>query len=328
MTSLPGFTVQIDQNPYLPVGGRDVSAVVTVTADAEATDGAPSCAGQRRRQRGDHHRRLLRVDGLPAGEDPGGPRGDVGRRGRHQGRRAVRDRRGHEHGVARLPDGRVNGGRGRAHPRGGQAGGGRAAVQRRDGDRPVAAPRAPDLPVLPGHAAARDPAHRRQEPARDARASSPRRSGLCEGSFRCDCRGVGTDWVVDELRKISTALLGTVDIVPDPAGLAADFEEMMRGAMSKQLPDVMLRVWTPQDGDREVRQAGRPGHRRPDRPPLARRRPQVGEYPDRRLGAGGEPRLPRGRPGERRGRWARRCSPLGSAWWPARRRASRSSARA
>src|SRR3984885_6729737 len=42
MTGLPGFTVQIDQNPYLPVGGRDVSAVVTVTADAEPTDGAPS----------------------------------------------------------------------------------------------------------------------------------------------------------------------------------------------------------------------------------------------------------------------------------------------
>src|ERR1700677_1664063 len=34
MTSLPGFTVQIDQNPYLPVGGRDASAVVTGTADA------------------------------------------------------------------------------------------------------------------------------------------------------------------------------------------------------------------------------------------------------------------------------------------------------
>jgi hypothetical protein len=64
--------------------------------------------------------------------------------------------------------------------------------------------------------------------------------------FRCDCRGVGTDWEVSELRKISTALLGTVDIVPDPAGLAADFQEMMRGAMSKQLPDVLLRVWTPQ----------------------------------------------------------------------------------
>ncbi len=34
--------------------------------------------------------------------------------------------------------------------------------------------------------------------------------------------------------------------MPDPAGLAADFEEMMLGAMSKQLPDVVLRVWTPQ----------------------------------------------------------------------------------
>src|ERR1700677_1906646 len=47
MTSLPGFTVQIDQNPYLPVGGRDVSAVVTVTADADAdaTNGAPFATG-------------------------------------------------------------------------------------------------------------------------------------------------------------------------------------------------------------------------------------------------------------------------------------------
>jgi hypothetical protein len=102
--------------------------------------------------------------------------------------------------------------------------------------------------------------------------------GLCEGSFRCDCRGVGTDWVVDELRKISTALLGTVDIVPDPAGLAADFEEMMRGAMSKQLPDVMLRVWTPQTAIAKfVKQVA------PAIEDLTGRRsqtsPQVGEYP-------------------------------------------------
>jgi hypothetical protein len=69
---------------------------------------------------------------------------------------------------------------------------------------------------------------------------------LCTGSFRCDCRGVGTDWEVRELRKISSALLGTVDIVPDPAGLAADFEAIMLGAMSKRLPDVLLQVWTPQ----------------------------------------------------------------------------------
>jgi hypothetical protein len=28
----PAFSVEVDQNPYLPVGGRDVSAIVTVTA--------------------------------------------------------------------------------------------------------------------------------------------------------------------------------------------------------------------------------------------------------------------------------------------------------
>src|SRR5215831_7696016 len=69
---------------------------------------------------------------------------------------------------------------------------------------------------------------------------------LCEGSFSCDCRGVGTDWVVSELRRVSTGLLGTVDIVPDPAGLAADFSAMMTAAMGKQVADVALRVWTPQ----------------------------------------------------------------------------------
>jgi Mg-chelatase subunit ChlD len=56
---------------------------------------------------------------------------------------------------------------------------------------------------------------------------------LCSGVFTCDCRGVGTDWEVAELRKISTALLGTVDIVPDPAGLTADFEALMVAAMAK-----------------------------------------------------------------------------------------------
>ena len=69
---------------------------------------------------------------------------------------------------------------------------------------------------------------------------------LCEGVFSCDCRGVGTDWEVGELRRISSALLGTVDIVPDPAGLAADFAAMMQSAMGKQVADVSLRVWTPQ----------------------------------------------------------------------------------
>ena len=49
----------------------------------------------------------------------------------------------------------------------------------------------------------------------------------CEGRFTCDCRGVGTDWEVAELRTIAAALLGTVDIVADPADLAADFQPMI-----------------------------------------------------------------------------------------------------
>ncbi len=67
-----------------------------------------------------------------------------------------------------------------------------------------------------------------------------------KGAFQCDCRGVGTDWSVAELRQVAEALLGTVDIVADPSGLAADFEAMMGAAMGKSVADVSLRLWTPQ----------------------------------------------------------------------------------
>jgi hypothetical protein len=108
---------------------------------------------------------------------------------------------------------------------------------------------------------------------------------LCTGVFRCDCRGVGTDWEVAELRKIATALLGTVDIVPDPAGLTADFEALMAAAMAKQVADVRLRVWTPQHARiRFVKQVA------PTVDDLTgKRRPvteQMGEYPTGAWAAG------------------------------------------
>ncbi|KIQ64408.1 von Willebrand factor A [Kitasatospora griseola] len=65
------------------------------------------------------------------------------------------------------------------------------------------------------------------------------------GAFTAGCRGVGTDWDVAELRKISSALLGTVDIVAEPSGLAEAFRAMMADVMDKQVADVALRVWTP-----------------------------------------------------------------------------------
>ncbi|KAA9149621.1 VWA domain-containing protein [Amycolatopsis acidicola] len=66
------------------------------------------------------------------------------------------------------------------------------------------------------------------------------------GQFVCDCRGVGTDWEVKELRRISETLLGSVDIVAEPEGLEADFRAMTTAAMGKEVADVALRVWTPQ----------------------------------------------------------------------------------
>ena len=108
---------------------------------------------------------------------------------------------------------------------------------------------------------------------------------LCEGVFSCDCRGVGTDWEVSELRRISSALLGTVDIVPDPDGLAADFAAMMENAMGKQVADVALRVWTPQHAAvRFMKQVA------PTVEDLTGRRsqtgPQAGDYPTGAWGAG------------------------------------------
>jgi len=243
MTGLPGFSVDIDQNPYLPVGGRDVSAIVTVTADASG-DAAPAAA-----QAGGSAEIIIvdcsgsmdypptklsearaataaAVDVIHDGTlfaivagtstawpvfPPDGTMAVAGQRTRAEAKAALRQLR---------------------------ANGGTAIGQWLR----LAQQIFQTAPAALRHAILLTDGKNQHETAEQlADAIS-----LCEGSFRCDCRGVGTDWEVSELRKISTALLGTVDIVVDPAGLAADFEELMRGAMSKQLPDVLLRVWTPQ----------------------------------------------------------------------------------
>ncbi|MGW5850450.1 VWA domain-containing protein [Streptomyces sp. NPDC055254] len=67
----------------------------------------------------------------------------------------------------------------------------------------------------------------------------------CAGRFTCDARGVGTDWEVKEVTGIASALLGSADIVADPAHLAGDFTRMMENVMGKEVADVALRLWTP-----------------------------------------------------------------------------------
>jgi hypothetical protein len=274
MTSLPGFTVEVDQNPYLPPGGRDVSAVVTVTAgatgDAPSTDPGASggtaeiiivdCSGSMNGAKIAEARAatLAAVDvirdgawfAIIAGTDMASPvypedasMAVAGDRTREEARRAVR----------------------RLKAKGGTAIGQWLRLARRVFQ---------SCPATLRHAILlTDGENQHEKPEQLAAAIA-----LCEGAFRCDCRGVGTDWNVDELRTISTALLGTVDIVPDPAGLAADFEEMMLGAMSKQLPDVVLRVWTPQTAvPKFVKQVA------PAIDDLTGRRvqssPQLGDYP-------------------------------------------------
>jgi hypothetical protein len=277
MTSLPGFTVQIDQNPYLPVGGRDVSAVVTVTADTEAMGGVPPAQDS-----ADGSAEIIIVDcsgsmdfppeKILAARAATSAAVDVIRDGARfaivagtntawpvyptDGSMAVADARTRTEAKRAVAGLRSNGG---------TAIGQWLRLAHRIFQ---------SYPATLRHAILLTDGKNQHETPEELAAAI----GLCEGSFRCDCRGVGTDWVVDELRKISTALLGTVDIVPDPAGLAADFEEMMRGAMSKQLPDVMLRVWTPQTAIAKfVKQVA------PAIEDLTGRRsqtsPQVGEYP-------------------------------------------------
>ena len=135
-----------------------------------------------------------------------------------------------------------------AGERGDQGGGGagrrRAAAPRRDRDGHLARARPRNRGAHPGaliHAILLTDGKDEHETPEEL----GEEIGLSEGEFTCDCRGVGTDWHVDELRAISSALLGTVDIVADPEDLADDFAAMMRTSMSKSIPDVTLRLWTP-----------------------------------------------------------------------------------
>ena len=72
------------------------------------------------------------------------------------------------------------------------------------------------------------------------------RLAVASGRFQCDCRGVGVDWEVGEVRRIATALMGTVDLIPTPGEMAGEFERLMRAAMGRGVAAADLRVWAPQ----------------------------------------------------------------------------------
>jgi hypothetical protein len=67
----------------------------------------------------------------------------------------------------------------------------------------------------------------------------------CEGRFVCDARGIGGDWVADELRLVASRLLGTADGLEHPDELPAAFRTMTEAVMGKAVAGVSLRLWTP-----------------------------------------------------------------------------------
>jgi hypothetical protein len=273
-----GFTVDVFQNEYLSERAREVNAIVTVTSAGCVVDGPPSAASAAE---------IIIID---CSKSMGMPEAKL-----------IRAREAAAAAIDVIRDGTafaVVAGARRAwslYPEGG-----RLAIA--DADAKEAAKRSVGRLGLHGGTwmgkwllLARELFATREDTLRHAilltdgqNIQSPGRLAAairqCEGYFSCDCRGVGTDWKVEELRKISTALLGSVDIVPDPAGLAADFETMMQASMAKQVADVALRVWTPQHATvRFVKQVA------PTVEDLTARRaqaaPQAGDYPTGAWGA-------------------------------------------
>jgi VWA domain-containing protein len=280
-----GFTVNVDQNPYLPEGGRDVSAIVTVTSAADAAGfSGPGAAGTET-----DGAEIIIIDCSGSMDYPRTKIAEA-RAATAAAVDVVRD------GVLFA----VIAGTDQAWPVF-PADGGMAvadATTRAAAKRAVAGLRADGGTAigkwltLAGETFEAYPAKLRHailltdgENQHETPEELDEALRQCEGVFSCDCRGVGTDWQVSELRKISTALLGTVDIVPDPSGLAADFSAMMESAMGKQVADVALRVWTPQTATvKFVKQVA------PTVDDLTGRRtpsgPQSGDYPTGAWGPG------------------------------------------
>ncbi|TDD19963.1 VWA domain-containing protein [Actinomadura sp. KC06] len=251
MSDVPEFTVRVDQNAYLPAGGREMHAIVTVEARSSRAEGTGARAGGT--GTGDDRGRapaaeviLIDTSGsmsyrgkMAAAKRAARAAVNVLRDGVHfavvaganrprmiypQGERLVAadetSRRNAVQAVQRL-----------------EAAGGTAI-----GSWLLLADR-----LFTGyddavkHAILLTDGKNQHETAGELDAALR----ACSGHFLCDARGVGTDWDVAELRKITSALLGGFLDVPDPADLEADFLAMTRTAMSKEIADVSLRVWTP-----------------------------------------------------------------------------------
>ncbi|MET9349490.1 vWA domain-containing protein [Streptomyces termitum] len=240
--SVPQFSVDVYQNAYLPDGGRDVDAIVTVTATGGGTSGATGlvggpagivfmvdCSGSMNyppaKMEGARAATAAALDTLRDGTSfavVAGTHTAVQVYPDH-GRLAVAGPRTRAEAKAALD---------RLTPGGGTA----ISTWLRLADSLLAGE---DLVIR--HGILLTDGRNEHESPEALRAALD----AAAGRFTCDARGVGTDWEVKEVTGIAAALLGTADIVADPAGLAADFTAVMENVMGKGVGDVTLRLWTP-----------------------------------------------------------------------------------
>ena len=284
------FTAEAFQNEFLPDGGP------TSTRSSGSPPGTPRRGGRCdrdrvgwwRRRRGDHHRRHLRVDGRQrhtAGCMPPGPRSRRSSTGR--GSRSSRATTSAVHVYPRSPvaamvrmDART-----RAEAL--------AAIQlfRADGGTAMGTWLSAARAVFhrpAGRLAARHLADRRRERARDPEQLSAAIAAATGSSSAT--AGVGDRWQVGEVRRIASALLGTVDLIPAPEHMAAEFAAMMRASMARGIANADLRVWAPQGPRCSSSGRSRPPSR--SSPPAAPRSTRSPAVTHRGL-VGRVPRLPR-----------------------------------
>ncbi|MDG9716794.1 VWA domain-containing protein [Streptomyces sp. DH24] len=249
-SNVPQFSVDVYQNEYLPEGGREVNAIVTVTATGGGTvGGAVTGPHLYAAGRGPSAAVVIMVDcsgsmdypptKMRNARDATAAAIDTLRDGVHfavvggthvaqevypaGGRLAVADATTREQAKQALR--RLS------------AGGGTAiGTWLRLADRLLSS-----ADVAIRHGILLTDGRNEHESPQDLRAALD----ACAGRFTCDARGVGTDWEVKEVTAIASALLGSADIVADPAGLASDFTQLMETAMGKEVADVALRLWTP-----------------------------------------------------------------------------------
>ena len=220
MSQYPDFAFEINQNEFLAAGAREVHAVVTLTATAVA-GGAPS-ARPRPPPLGNENVEVIIIDCSGSMDYPR--------------TKMMAAKEATKVAIDTLTDGAyfavVAGTEGArvVYPTGGQLlradyqsrAAAKDAVspparQRRHRDGPLAGPGRRIFDAHPNaikHAILlTDGKDESETPADLARAIQ-----ASIGTFTADCRGIGEDWEVGELRKIAEALLGTVGIVRDPPG--------------------------------------------------------------------------------------------------------------